>query len=533
MSHKSPSGHQSNQADVLTEDPESDTQDETSDPLPNTSRLSAQDPPPILHPSPVSVQEPPSVTHSRRVSIQEPPPVTHSRRVSTQEPPPLTHSRRVSIQEPPPILHTRRVSIQEHPPTVHTRRVSIQEPPPILHTRRVSIQEHPPTVHTRRVSIQEHPPVIQETLPVIHTRRVSIQEPSPILRTRRASVQEPSSILRTRRASVQEPSSILRTRRASVQEPSPIDESLWGSIREAPSLGNISQRSIQETPSTVNISQMSIQETPSVSSVHQAGPQDTAPVTPLNTLTVPPSGQTSFQIRRFSIPRPSPVPHIPLACIESVAYTSQTSLEDTLTSTQSQSLRVPGIKFPNRASVDVPPSITESPEASMESMEQILWTSQEDFKESLYNLQLSKNTPDSDVQSTPLHSSTDTSSSRFHFLHELREFLVHPGTPGHLDLGHGNGPPSFLLPQLPATGLTTLLSGPHTRQDSCPFSVPSESPPLKLLIGIFKSVLWPRICFWLSTLSVFCGTVIPPEVVPWALWGRRMGLKGRSEGRES
>ncbi|XP_023604433.1 uncharacterized protein LOC111824464 isoform X2 [Myotis lucifugus] len=318
-------------------------------------------------------------------------------------------------------------------------------------------------------------------------RRVSIQEPPPILHTRRVSIQEPSSILRTRRASIQEPSSILRTRRASVQEPSPIDNSLWGSIREAPSLGNISQKSIQETPSTVNISQTSIQQTPSVSSVHQAGPQDTPPVPPLNTLTVLPSVQTSSQIRRFSIPRPSLIPHVP--------HTSQTSLGDNLTSTQSQSLKVPGIKFPNRASVDVPPSITDSPEASVESMESILWVSQEAFKESLYNLQVSKNSPDSDI---PLHSSMDTSSGRFHFLHELCEFLVHPGTPGHLDLEHGNGPPSFLLPQLPATGLTTLLSGPHTHHNSCPFSVPSESPPLKLLIGIFKSVLLARICFWLS-----------------------------------
>ncbi|XP_036152057.1 outer dense fiber protein 4-like [Myotis myotis] len=122
------------------------------------------------------------------------------------------------------------------------------------------------------------------------------------------------------------------------------------------------------------------------------------------------------------------MPHIPLACVESVAYTNQTSLGDNLTSTQSQSLRVPGIKFPNRASVDVPPSITESPEASMESMEQILWTSQEDFKESLYNLQLSKNTPDSDVQSIPLHSSTDTSSSRFLVRAERRHSQLPVGT---------------------------------------------------------------------------------------------------------
>ncbi|EPQ16029.1 hypothetical protein D623_10017706 [Myotis brandtii] len=403
MSHKSQFGQQSNQAEVLTEDPESEAQDETSDPLPNTSRLSAQDPSPITPSSPVSIQEPQPILHSPRVSMQEPTPILHSRRVSIQEPPSIPHSRRVSIQEPPPILHTRRVSIQEHPP--------------IVHTRRVSIQEHPPIVHTRRVSIQEHPPVIQETLPVVHTRRVSIQEPPPILHMRRVSIQEPSSILRTRRASIQEPSSILRTRRASVQEPSPIDNSLWGSIREAPSLGNISQKSIQETPSTVNIGQTSIQETPSVSSVHQASPQDTPPVTPLNTLTVQPSVQTSSQIPRFSIPRPSLMPHTP--------HTSQTSLGDNLTSTQSQSLRVPGIKFPNRASVDVPPSITDSPEASVESMESILWVSQEVFKESLYNLQVSKNSPDSDI---PLHSSTDTSSGRYSVRAKRRHSQLPLGT---------------------------------------------------------------------------------------------------------
>ncbi|KAK1329905.1 hypothetical protein QTO34_010088 [Cnephaeus nilssonii] len=49
----------------------------------------------------------------------------------------------------------------------------------------------------------------------------------------------------------------------------------------------------------------------------------------------------------------------------------------------------------------------------MESMESILWTSQEDLKNSLYSLQFSKNTPDSNIYSMPPRSSTEASSARF------------------------------------------------------------------------------------------------------------------------
>ena len=70
-----------------------------------------------------------------------------------------------------------------------------------------------------------------------------------------------------------------------------------------------------------------------------------------------------------------------------------------------------------------------------------------------------------------------SSFSRFLFLSELHEFLVHPGAPGHLDLGHGNDSTSpGLFPWLPAKYLTTLLSSPPSPLRVLPFSVPSESP---------------------------------------------------------
>ncbi|XP_016061417.1 PREDICTED: uncharacterized protein LOC107531780 [Miniopterus natalensis] len=243
---------------------------------------------------------------------------------------------------------------QDPSPITYMPRDSAQDPPPsILYTRRVSIQEHPPTVHTRRVSIQEHPPTV-------HTRRVSIQEHPLILHT----------------------PPILHTRRVSTQETAPIS--------------NDNQTSTQETPPPISSSRrVSIQETPPI--IHSSH---------FNTRDVPPS----FQTRRFSVRRSSLVSPIPLTCIQSVACTTEDTSEDDLPTTQTRHLSIKGSKVASRAQVDVPPSITNSPQASIESIDSILCASQEVFKDSLYSFQFSTSSDDSTIYSIPPGSFVASSS---------------------------------------------------------------------------------------------------------------------------
>nr|KAF6407196.1 hypothetical protein HJG59_009878 [Molossus molossus] len=124
-----------------------------------------------------------------------------------------------------------------------------------------------------------------------------------------------------------------------------------------------------------------------------------------------------FQTRRLSAQKPCLLTHVPLTSIESVAYSSNINFQDDLSSTESHHSGLQGSKLPVRANVDVPPSITYSPEASIESMESILWNSQENFKDSLYKFQFRG----SSLDNIPTNSSTETSFYGFQDGHRRRQ----------------------------------------------------------------------------------------------------------------
>ena len=68
---------------------------------------------------------------------------------------------------------------------------------------------------------------------------------------------------------------------------------------------------------------------------------------------------------------------------------------------------------PVRAKVDVPPSITYSPEASIKSLdESIIWTSQESFKDSLDGFQIDQHALESNIHSLPSGSSIEGEAGR-------------------------------------------------------------------------------------------------------------------------
>ncbi|XP_045297649.1 uncharacterized protein LOC123578680 isoform X1 [Leopardus geoffroyi] len=247
----------------------------------------------------------------------------------------------------PPITDRPQVRIQDSQPIINSGRVSIQEPPPIIHNRRVSIQEPPPINHNRRVSIQE-PPLI------IHNRRASIQGPPPIINSHRVSIQEPLSIIHNRRVSIQDP---------------PLVHSRWASIQDAPPIIHSCWVSTEDMPSTVSGHRLSIQDAPSVTYSHRLKTQD-----------VPPT----FQTRHFSIQNSLLLPHVSLNNVESLNYnSSQVSSQDHLPTSQSPCLSTQCLTLPIRAKVDVPPSITHSPTASVKSTDSIIWTTQESFKDSM------------------------------------------------------------------------------------------------------------------------------------------------------
>nr|KAF6407194.1 hypothetical protein HJG59_009878 [Molossus molossus] len=410
MSQKPQSSQQTSQSDLLPEDP-NNTQDETQDPssVTHSPMESVQDLPSIICTRRVSIQEPLPTAHTRRISIQEHPPTVHTHLVSIQEHPPSVHTRRTSIQEPPAGILTRRVSTQEPPASILTRRVSTQEPPASSLTRRVSIQEPPASSLTRRVSIQEPP---ASSL----TRRVSIQEPSASSLTRRVSIQEPPASTLTNRASIQEPPASTLTRRVSIQEPPASSLTRRVSIQEPSPIIHTRRVSIQEPPSFVHTPLVSIEEMPSFGVSSQIISQDTQPASygsSSNNQDIP----LGFQTRRLSAQKPCLLTHVPLTSIESVAYSSNINFQDDLSSTESHHSGLQGSKLPVRANVDVPPSITYSPEASIESMESILWNSQENFKDSLYKFQFRG----SSLDNIPTNSSTETSFYGFQDGHRRRQ----------------------------------------------------------------------------------------------------------------
>ncbi|KAF6078147.1 hypothetical protein HJG60_009052 [Phyllostomus discolor] len=294
----------------------------------------------------------------------------------TQQPSPITYRPRVGVQDPPSILHTRRVSLQDPPPVSHTRRVSIQEPLPMIHPRRVSIQDPSAISYSRRVSIQE-------PLPISHSRRVSIQEPPSILHTRRVSIQEPLPMTHTRRVSIQEPSPMTHTRRIS----------------------------IQELPSMTYTHRVSIQETLPLSNSHEASFQDSSSV-PYSSNFHAQHALPGFQTSQFSLQSSSSsITHDPHG--ESVATISTVGFQGHLLTTHSLRSSTEGSKLPIRAKIDIPPSITNSPEASINSIESILRASHETSKSSLANFQFTEDTLDPRIRHMPPGSSADTSSNRF------------------------------------------------------------------------------------------------------------------------
>ncbi|XP_013364380.1 PREDICTED: extensin-like isoform X2 [Chinchilla lanigera] len=374
-------------------------------------RISNQDPPPATHgrrvsiqePRRVSIQEPLPTTHGRRVSIQEPIPTAHGSQVSIEEPPPTTRTRRVSIQEPPPAIRTRRVSIQEPPPATYGRRLSIQGPPPATYGRRLSIQGPPPTIPTRRLSIQESPPAA-------HTHRLSIQESPPAAHTPQLSIPESPPAAHTPRLSIPESPPAAHTPRLSIQESPPAVQSRHPSIQESPSTVQSRHPSIQKSPPAIQSRHPSIPKSPTLQSRHPSIPK--SPTLQSRHPSIPKS--PTLQSRHPSIQKTPTVPSHrlsvqespPVKDIHSASQISQANIRQTKTQT-------PGLTnkqtWPH---AHVPPSITQSPTASIDSLESVNWSSQVTPKENGLSSQLDQSIP----IGTPtflIGSSTGINSSRF------------------------------------------------------------------------------------------------------------------------
>nr|XP_012610881.1 uncharacterized protein LOC105866212 isoform X3 [Microcebus murinus] len=320
----------------------------------NTSHAKTQDPPPTTYNPGVSTPNSPPAIHSRRVSIQDPPPDISSRRVSIQDPPPAVSGRRVSIQDPPPAVSGRRVSIQDPPPAVSGRRVSIQDPPPAVSSRRVSIQDPLPSVSGRRVSIQDPSPDFS-------SRRVSIQDPLPAVSGRRVSIQDPPPDFSIRRVSIQDPLPVVSGRRVSIQDP----------------------------PPAMSSSRVSTQEIPSITHCHHFLIRDVSQIS---------------QPRRISIQSSDSG-----ASIKSVTHSSHDHMQKCPLTTKTPHLSIQSHRTQSRGTIDIPPSITISPEPSIESMESIIWQSQESLQEDVLSSQLKPTSLDN-IESISSCSTIGTSS---------------------------------------------------------------------------------------------------------------------------
>ncbi|XP_062944816.1 uncharacterized protein LOC134371845 [Cynocephalus volans] len=337
MSQRPQSDLQGTQPDFLPAAP-NNTQADTQDPLSTTynPRISTQDPPPVIYGHQVHIQESPQATNSRRVSIQEPPSSTNSRQVSIQEPLSATNSRQVSIQEPLSATGSRRVSIQEPPRATSSRRVNIQEPPPSTYSRWLSVQEPPTSTYSRRVSIQD-------PLSIIHSRRVSVQEPLPANYSRRVSTEESLPATSSHQISPQERPSATNSCQFIIQGPLPIIHSRRVSIQEPPPAINSHEDSIQDTSSIISTHHFSIHAPP------------------------------VFQSHLFSNLSSHP--------LKSATDRSQDNIQNYPPTTQTPHYSGQSPLLQTRDNVDVPPSITHSPEASVESLESLFRSSQESFKE--------------------------------------------------------------------------------------------------------------------------------------------------------
>ncbi|XP_039100614.1 uncharacterized protein LOC120240090 isoform X2 [Hyaena hyaena] len=224
---------------------------------------------------------------------------------------------------------------------------------------------------------------IQGSQPTIHNRWVSIQEPPPIINSRRVSIQEPLSIIHNRRISFQDPP-LVHSRRTNIQDAPPIINSRWVST--------------EDMPSTVSSHQPGIQDTSSVTYSHHFSTRDVSPI---------------FETRHFTIQNSPLLPHTSLTNIESIIHSgNQVINQDHLPTNQNPCSSTQCLKSQVRAKVDVPPSITHSPTASIKSVDSVIWTSHETFRDSLDSFLSNPSTLDN-IQSIQSNRSAEMDSGRY------------------------------------------------------------------------------------------------------------------------
>ncbi|NIG61271.1 hypothetical protein BU61_9771 [Pontoporia blainvillei] len=219
-----------------------------------------------------------------------------------------------------------------------------------------------------------------ETLPVApsNTQGETQDPPSTTFRPR-ISPQDSQPNVQGRQVSIQEPLPISHSRRVSIQGPLAI---------------NSHRLSAEDTTPIISSQRASVQDTPSITSSRCFHTQGVPPV---------------FQTRHFRSHNPSLTARTPLTKVKSVTYNSRISIQPT---TQSFHSSLQSSRSPIRARVDVPPSITHSPEASVKSVESIIWTSQESIKDTLDGSQINQLPPESSIHSLPSGSSIESSPGR-------------------------------------------------------------------------------------------------------------------------
>nr|XP_044614765.1 uncharacterized protein LOC106845493 isoform X1 [Equus asinus] len=215
------------------------------------------------------------------------------------------------------------------------------------------------------------------------------QNPSPLTYRPQVSTQDSPPIVHSRRVSIQEPLPISHSRRVSIQDPPPVS-SRRVSIQDTPSIFSSRRVSTQDTPSIFNSRRVSTQDTPPLTYSRWVNSQELLPV---------------LQTRRPSVQSPPLITHTTLRSIESSDDSSEVSLPDHRPKT--------GIWPVIRAKVDIPPSITDSPEASIKSMESITWASQESLKGSTDSSQFNQTTLEKSTLSSPSGHDFEVNSGRF------------------------------------------------------------------------------------------------------------------------
>lgn len=197
--------------------------------------------------------------------------------------------------------------------------------------------------YSRQNETQGSPKVTSNLQDAAHGPQANTQAPIPIIHTRKFSnVEQPASIPMTRRVSIQEPpATVFLPRRVSTQS----------------------------SPSTILSRRLSNQETPPQG--FQPNTQDIQSVAYNRWLS---SRETSslYQNHRIGI-----LSSHTLSSALSELPNSQIDTESHPSTTPSYSLN----RKQTRPSVDVPPSITQSPQASIRSLESFVWDSKDSLKE--------------------------------------------------------------------------------------------------------------------------------------------------------